>query len=134
MSGRTALFARRQTAALLEKLASHAEDAQSDPTPEVVHNLRVTVRRVKAALRVFRPEFTKRDVRRLRAELDEVMDAAGPLRDLDVGLELLSSARVPVRSEMVKAIRQQRETAADDLRNCASVLSHAGRLKRRLGV
>jgi CHAD domain-containing protein len=134
MSRKSTAYVRKQTSSIIDKLSAHAAEAQSDPTPDAVHDIRVAIRRFKAALRTFRPELPAGGVRKVRAELDRVMEAAGPVRDLDVALELLAAARLPTRSPLLVEIRSRRETGAKALRKLAPALSHAGKLNQKLGI
>jgi CHAD domain-containing protein len=62
---------------LLLAAENHAED------PEHVHQLRVSCRRAMAALRSFTP-LMRNKPRKLRRWLQQIREAAGPARDLDV--------------------------------------------------
>ena len=65
--------------------------AQVDQDPEYVHQLRVSTRRAKAALDVFKNCLPKKAGRRIRKSLKEFRCAAGAVRDWDVFLHGLSS-------------------------------------------
>jgi triphosphatase len=58
---------------------------QSDPV-EGVHQMRVGLRRMRAALSVFKPHLAESDRAMLRDLLRPYLDALGPARDLDVFL------------------------------------------------
>jgi CHAD domain-containing protein len=60
--------------------------------PEELHQMRVATRRMRAAWRVFGDSFEARATRTLRADLREVADALGTVRDLDVLLDRLVPA------------------------------------------
>lgn len=51
---------------------------------EIAHQLRVGLRRLRTALRIFRPEFDNQTLRDLAAELREVQRIVGDLRNADV--------------------------------------------------
>jgi CHAD domain-containing protein len=64
---------------------------QVDLDPEYVHQLRVSTRRAKAALDVFKNCLPKKAARRIRKSLKDFRRAAGAVRDWDVFLHGLSS-------------------------------------------
>jgi CHAD domain-containing protein len=64
------------------------EEAIRDPgQTDALKRYRVATRRLRAALRVFRDAFPRREVKSIRAGLSELADALGKVRDLDVRLE-----------------------------------------------
>jgi CHAD domain-containing protein len=58
---------------------------------EDIHDLRVATRRFRTALTIYDDATSKRDVRRVRRELERVADRLGAVRDLDVMLEGLAA-------------------------------------------
>jgi triphosphatase len=58
--------------------------ARADGDPEALHDLRVALRRLRAALRLFDGLFPARQTLRLRRDLGWIADALGPVRDADV--------------------------------------------------
>jgi len=77
----------------LEKLMSHMENAKEMEDPEDVHQLRVTSRRLRATLPVFRDcfqgELYKDSIRRIKG----VTRSLGSARDLDVQILFLEGIR-----------------------------------------
>ena len=68
--------------------AEHAPQATADSDPEHVHQTRVAIRRMRAALRVFESVLST-ETRDLKPELEWVASQLGPIRDLDVQIERL---------------------------------------------
>jgi CHAD domain-containing protein len=68
---------------------------------EVLHNMRVAVRRMRAAFRVLRKSYSKKAARPLVQGLKETGRALGPVRDLDVFMEKLQNyqASLPAQDE-----------------------------------
>ncbi|MDX1606030.1 MAG: CHAD domain-containing protein [Candidatus Competibacterales bacterium] len=86
----------RQTAAqaftaLMEQHLFHIgqwEDlARAGVDPEGVHQLRVTLRRMRSALRLFRPALSPEVTRPWSDEMRDLANELGPARDLDVFLD-----------------------------------------------
>jgi len=66
--------------ARLKKLEGAAFEADE----EAVHDMRVSIRRLRAALRIARPFFRRKVLRPLQAEMQTTAQALGAVRDLDV--------------------------------------------------
>lgn len=73
----------------LDKLRALEGDARVGADPESIHKLRVAVRRLRSAMRLLRPYYEARQLRKLRAPLDTLAAPLGEVRDLDVALEPL---------------------------------------------
>ncbi|MEV1293310.1 CHAD domain-containing protein [Pseudonocardia sp. NPDC049635] len=82
--------------ALLDKrlraLLHHEPGAREGSDPEDLHQMRVAVRRMRAALKSARPLLDGAWADDLRAELGRLGRALGPVRDLDVMIERLRGA------------------------------------------
>jgi inorganic triphosphatase YgiF len=120
-------------AAALEQVLANAEGVAASDHPEFVHQLRVALRRVRSALRVFRRAWGESRAREAQVPLRWITSVAGRARDLDVfasrtlpavvqhakwpaddvGLaERLHEARVRARRRLTAALRSPRYTRA----------------------
>lgn len=117
----------------LGAMLRHEAGTRSGEDPEDLHQMRVSVRRMRAVLRAARPLLARRWADKLRAELGWLGRALGPVRDLDVLLmrlrevaarfetgqqadaEQLFSAlqeeRAAARSELLRALASERYAA-----------------------
>jgi CHAD domain-containing protein len=98
------------------------EEAVRDPAQtDALKRYRVATRRLRAALRLFRDGYPKRETKALRAGLSDLADALGRVRDLDVRIEELDAwsrergdgaeaAVAPLRAAL--ATRRRRAAAA----------------------
>jgi len=77
--------------------------AAADRDPEYLHQLRVGMRRLRAALRVFEDTLREADVRALRRMLRNLAAAAGPARDWDVHARRLPRALRPAAERRRRA-------------------------------
>ncbi|MHB8530462.1 MAG: CYTH and CHAD domain-containing protein [Caulobacteraceae bacterium] len=102
--------------AALEQIAGNAQDLAEARRPEVIHQLRVGVRRLRSALASFEPILADDRFEAIEAELKWLSGELDPARDLDV---LLAGA---VR----RAAREGRESKA------LAVLRHRLRSRRAL--
>ena len=89
---------------------------------EELHDMRVAVRRLRAAVQLFRPYLPQQDAAYLRKELRRLGRALGPVRDYDVMLENLAAYRaaapVHARAEfapLVQRWHKQRARARKDM-------------------
>lgn len=87
---------------LLRMLAAEPGARLGEGT-EGVHKMRVATRRMRAAWRVFDGAYPGRVARRHVAELREVAQALGTVRDLDVMLERLAAYRERLASDEQRA-------------------------------
>jgi CHAD domain-containing protein len=108
-------FVRRQTAALLKKLAGEIENAASDADADAIHDLRVAIRRLSRCLRTFAQFYPGRSWKKARRDLSELLHAAGAVRDRDIAMELLAGAGVGPRSAVISRLKKERVKAQQKL-------------------
>jgi CHAD domain-containing protein len=104
-------YARRQASDLLRRMAFQANRVARVKDPEVVHDLRVSIRRLTQCLRVFDEFFPGGQAKRLRRKLRGVMDLASEVRNRDIALSLLGAARIPGGSALAQGLSQERKAA-----------------------
>jgi len=109
-------FTHAQVDTLLRRLAAQVNRTAETADAESVHDLRVAIRRLSRALRVFAQFFPGKRWKRIRKELSYLMDAAAALRDSDVALELLEKAGVGRRARASLALQARRREAEAKLR------------------
>ncbi len=126
-AARLALNDRLTTLANLISRSSKST-AGSASAPRRVHQLRVAIRRADAAIGAFDDLLGRKAVRSMRRRLRRLRRAAGHVRDLDVGIEMLEAAAADeaVRGAEAAAIRHLLEHAA------AGRASMVPRLRRAL--
>jgi CHAD domain-containing protein len=109
-------FTHSQVDTLLRGLAVQVKRTAESADVEAVHDLRVAIRRLSRALRLFAQFFPGKQWKHIRKELSYLMDAAAGLRDSDVALELLEKAGVGKRARAWLALQSRRRTAEAKLR------------------
>jgi triphosphatase len=92
----TRKFAYEQANRRLGRLAFQINQTVRSRNAESVHDLRVAIRRFAQVLRVFKPCFHGKEVRKIRRELKQMMDLAGEVRNCDIAFKLMSK---PQRSD-----------------------------------
>ncbi len=103
--------------ARLRKLESAAASADE----EAIHDMRVAIRRVRAAFRIARPYYKPKTVRSFNSELRALADELGAARDLDVILDHAQafterqSAGAPTLDGYLAFLRAQRAAAQQQL-------------------
>lgn len=111
------------------ELAAYAEGVLDTGDIERVHDMRVTTRRLRAALEIFEPCFPAEPYREALAEVKRLADALGERRDRDVAIAALhrfsdqmaapdrrgvASLIEQLRSEQERVNRELAPLVADD--------------------
>jgi inorganic triphosphatase YgiF len=81
----------------LVQIEANARGVLVADDPDFLHQLRVGMRRLRAALRAFRAILARKDVRRVTQALRKVTPKLGAARDWDVLVARLEAAHAPVR-------------------------------------
>jgi CHAD domain-containing protein len=79
----------------LEHVAANVAGAAAGADPEYLHQLRVGMRRLRAALRASRSLWRRKDIAALRDAMQPLREASGVVRDIDVVMPLLPAAALP---------------------------------------
>lgn len=128
-------YALQQARTLLRRLAFQVSRASRPGDPDAVHDLRVAIRRFSRCLRVFSQFLPHGKTRRVRRELQDIMDLAAAVRDRDIALELLREAKVPAGAAVAVTLRRERQDAETKLRAGVRRLGREGfSQKWRLGL
>lgn len=97
---------------LTERVDLQIDLALRDCGEDAVHDLRVSIRRLSQALRIFADLMPPREAKRLRRRLKPALDAAAVARDLDVGAELQSREGLPATHPLMAQMKADRDRAA----------------------
>jgi CHAD domain-containing protein len=109
-------FAEAQAAERLETLADSLRQAGKQPGHAApIHDLRVSIRRFKQALRVFKDRWDRGHYRKMRRKLRKLMDLCAAVRNYDIAFEVLEAAGVPAAGDLKTYLRKQRSQAESDL-------------------
>jgi CHAD domain-containing protein len=116
----------------------HAGRALDVHDIEGVHDMRVALRRLRATLELFAPCFPKRARREAIRELNQIADALGRRRDVDVQIADLEAVRAGgaarhrrALSELIDRLRAEQADANAALAGAVDV-HRLHRLERRL--
>lgn len=105
------LYARGEIARRLDRVAAEIRRAAAGPDADAVHDLRVSIRRLSQALRVFSGLVPAEPARRLRKRLGAVLEAAGAVRDFDIAQELLDHVELDGDHAIRSMLRGDRRAA-----------------------
>lgn len=119
-------FVRQQISKLLGHLAFEVHSGLKSPTEERVHDLRVAIRRLQAALGAFDEFLPKRRTRLVRKQLRGLLRAAGAVRDRDIAIELLSATGAAEEDTLLAQLLAERQQAAADLTGELRILEKQG--------
>jgi CHAD domain-containing protein len=121
-----------------DELFEHAENVLDIEDIEVVHDMRVASRRLRAVLEIFEPCFPQGDFKTVLRDVKSLADALGERRDPDVHIEDMEelekhfqAAHRPGLEALVHRLRERQAAGNDTL---ATELEHiaVGRLYERL--
>ena len=106
-------YVKERVTSLVEQVIAEMHRAQQEITVEIVHDLRVSMRRLQAALRAFPTFFPPAESRRILKQARKILKLADRVRDFDIALELASESGIPADAELSRkltALRQQTAT------------------------
>ena len=92
----------------LGRVAFELRHTRHSVEEERIHDLRVSIRRLTAAMRIFADVLPAGEARRVRKDLKEIMEPAGTVRELDIALELAGRAGIERSSPLVAILQAQR--------------------------
>jgi CHAD domain-containing protein len=75
---------------------------------DAVHDLRVSIRRLRECLRTFADMYPAAARRKVRKELRKLMKCAEQVRSADIAIDLLTAAGIGENEPLVRNIREQR--------------------------
>ncbi len=120
---------RSQTAARLKKLDREVRNAARNPeNPDCIHDLRVSIRRLKQELEVFAEWFEAEKVKSIRRHLRKLMNRCAAVRNCDVAVEVLQAAgwKGP---KLVAGLKKERRDGAGELARKIEHWRSAGRIQ-----
>jgi len=127
-----------QSQPLLRKLSKLLHDVPQKPSPQGVHRLRTTIRRIEAILDALPEENHDK----LRRQMRDIRKLAGEVRDLDVQQDLLKQVRAEGHPEQKEAValkltkkrakREKRLLSELDSENVATLRKRLRRLSAEL--
>ncbi len=103
-----ARFAKLSLDARLMRLLEEIERCALRAGVDEVHDLRVSIRRFSQALRLFASLLSSKPVKSMRKALRPVLEAAGSVRDLDVGMERLLDEGLEEHNTVLEEMRVER--------------------------
>jgi len=130
-------LAKRVFTELHQTIISH-ETGSVGGEVESVHDMRVSIRRLRVALSNFTVCMTKEDRKRLQLRLENLADALGGVRDMDVMIAAMKAALSArsdqeklVISRFIRRLRARRRSRLQVLKNYLRGEEYAG-FKREL--
>jgi CHAD domain-containing protein len=99
---------RTAAAALLQRFDQQVRQAMLLPDETAIHDLRVSVRRLRECLGTFAPLFPVRHSKQIRKQLRKIMRRAGSVRSCDIAMELLKQAGVGQADSLWREIQLTR--------------------------
>jgi CHAD domain-containing protein len=116
-----------------KEMCALRENALNWSDPEGVHDMRVSSRRLRGALRDFTPYLRKRGLSMMLKRTGAVADALGAVRDQDVaiiGLQKLAAGAPAEAAAILDQLVRTRETIRKEARKDLRQALHKGQLKK----
>jgi len=120
----TRQMAHERVGALLDQTAFQLANLVRTGDEEAVHKLRVSIRRLQQALRLFAQYFDEASVRKLRKHLRELMQDAAEVRNRDVAGALL--AKLGASPQLLERLEAERREWMLELRVLARMRAPSG--------
>lgn len=130
-------YAAEQVSRLLGRLVSEVHRAARDKDPETIHDLRVSIRRFSQGLRVFGQFFPRREARKIRRRVKQIIEAAAAVRDRDIALELCARAGLEENAALAGRFRADRRLAEIEFLELVQALDgveYSSQWRRALGL
>jgi len=106
---------RSQTAERLKKLEHEVRQVLHKPKDaDAIHDLRVSIRRLRQELRVFKAWFASEDVKGMRRSLRKLMDRCAAVRNCDIAIEVLRAAACH-KQKLVAGLEKERQRTREEL-------------------
>jgi CHAD domain-containing protein len=106
-------FALLKTSSLLDDLVFAITAAGRSPDVDTVHKMRVAIRRLQQALRLFGIYLRKSGVAQIKKELRVIMDVAGELRNRDIAIKVVGEAGGDPET-LLKKVHEERSELKDE--------------------
>jgi triphosphatase len=120
---------RSQTAARLKKLDREVRNVARRPDDaDSIHDLRVSIRRLKQELEVFAEWFEAEHVKTIRRNLRKLMNRCAAVRNCDVAVEVLRAAAWQ-GPKLLAGLKKERRDAAGKLARKLEQWRSAGRVR-----
>ena len=113
-------YAGLQLARLRRRVDEEAVRCAADPAEDPVHDLRVSIRRFRQALRRFEGVLGRKSREKTDRRLKKVLDLAGAVRDCDIAAALLETSRRPERVPVLAELAHEREHRAARLQRATA--------------
>lgn len=108
-------FVKQQASTLLRRLAFHVHEAAVLGTPDAIHDLRTSIRRLSECLRTFAEFFPPGQAESTRGKLKRVMDLSSEVRNRDIARELFLKAGWKEDDTRFASLAGERNAAKDAL-------------------
>ena len=123
-------FVREQTSERLKKLQAEVRHSAREPRdPDAIHDLRVSIRRLRQELRVFEAWFEAGRVKRVRGQLKTLMERCAAVRNCDVAMEVLETAGFQ-DGRLTKRLEEERQRTQKELARTLQVWRSKHRARR----
>jgi len=108
-------FAEAQVNARLERVVAEIERMRTEMTEDAFHDLRVSIRRLAQALRLFGELLGKKAARALRQQVRPLLKCAGEVRNRDIAIAIVRRSKTPGAPALVRTLKEERTASMNQL-------------------
>jgi len=123
-------FAEAQVNAKLERVVAEIERMRTEVSEDAVHDLRVSIRRLAQALRLFGELLGRKAARALRQRVRPLLKGAGEVRNRDIAAGIVRQSKTPGGAGLVKTLKAERAALMTELQGLIEAF-HGVELRRR---
>jgi triphosphatase len=113
---------------LLDRFGHVLNHATKHPNAGAIHDVRVSIRRLRQCLDVFAPLLGSRPSKKISKRVRRLLKAAGQVRNLDIAIDLLKKARVARTGALTAAIRKDRIKVEKEFEQSLEKLHDGGKV------
>lgn len=114
---------RSHTATLLRRMAFEVRQTAVRNHPDAIHDLRVSIRRLRECLGAFACVYPPGPHKKIRKRLRRLMKCTERVRSADIALDLLAGAGMPKTAPLLCQLRSERAMYAGMLQEEIAALS-----------
>src|SRR5262249_3862757 len=104
-----------QTSLLLDRMAFRANRVAKSPSEDAIHDLRVAIRRFAQSLRVFGQFLPASRSKKVRRQLQWILDLSSEIRDRDITVKLCLEAGLASDANLLAPLREERKRLEREL-------------------
>ena len=113
---------------LFIKMNKYLNDFKEHDDSEILHQLRISIRKIKLILEIFKKSFNKEEFRQLNSVILPIQKSLSDLRDLDVIeikiIKIAGKHKISMDESLLKAIQKEKKCLRKKCRSQISKINY----------